>query len=207
MKNQIKTIVAALLLGTVFCANANTLPFTPTIKPYAISMYKVDGKSLINIFINKLEGTKVKISVIDKNGEIVYQEYLGKKETKFRTKLDLANLETGSYSLKVTDGKNVEEHAFEIDNSLIANKVKLFVTGISQNESGSILKVNVDKEGGTKMEITLKDANENVLLKYTMDKNQLNYRSKYNLSKLEKGTYYLEMNDGIQKEVKAVEVY
>lgn len=206
MKNQIKTIVVALLLGTVFFVNAKPLPFIPSIKPYSISIYKVEGKSLINIFINKLEGAKVKISVLDKSGEIVFQEFMGKKDTKFRTKLNLANLETGKYSLEVSDGKNVEVNSFEIDNKLKSDKAKLFVTGISQNAIGSILNVNVDKAEGSKMLITFKDADGNVLLNYEMAKNELKYRSKYNLTKLDKGTYFLEMNDGLQKEVKIVEV-
>lgn len=206
MKNQIKTIVIALLLGTVFYVNAKPLPFISTIKPYAISMYKVDGKSLIKIFIDKLEGSKVRISVIDKSGEIVYQEFMGKKDTAFRTKLDLSNLETGKYSLEVTDGKKIEVNTFEIENKTSPEKVKLFACGISQNAGGSILNVNVDKAEGTKMIITLKDVEENVLLKYEMGKNQLNYRSKYNLSKLQRGTYYLEMNNGVQSEIKIVEI-
>jgi hypothetical protein len=114
MKNQIKPIIAALLLGTVFFANAKTLPSEPTIKPYAMSMYKNDGKPTFNVFVNKLEGTKLKLVLKDSEGAVIYDEILSKKSTEFRTKFNMADLKKGTYTLEIIDGKNVEVKKVEI---------------------------------------------------------------------------------------------
>lgn len=114
MKNQIKPIVAALLMGTVFFANGKTLPAAPTIKPYAMSMYKNIGKPTLNVFVNKLEGTTLKIFLKDSNGDVLYSENMGKKATDFRTKFDMSALKKGTYTLELIDGKNVEIKKVEI---------------------------------------------------------------------------------------------
>ena len=114
MKNQIKPIIAALLMGTVFFANAKTLPAEPTIKPYAMSMYKNDGKPTFNVFLNKLEGTKLKIVLKDSEGTLIYDEVISKKSTEFRTKFNMTDLKKGNYTLEVIDGKNVEIKTVEI---------------------------------------------------------------------------------------------
>ena len=114
MKNQIKPIIAALLMGTVFFANAKTLPAEPTIKPYAMSMYKNDGKPTFNVFVNKLEGTKLKIVLKDSDGTILYDNVIGKKSTEYRTKFDMADLKKGTYTLEIIDGKNVEVKKLEL---------------------------------------------------------------------------------------------
>ncbi|MES2795044.1 MAG: hypothetical protein V4683_03705 [Bacteroidota bacterium] len=114
MKNQIKPIIAALLLGTVFFANAKTLPANPTIKPFASSMYKINGVQAINLFVNKLEGSKVKIVLKDTDGTVIYRDVIGKKRTKFRTKFNMDQLKTGSYTLELTDGNSTEIKNIEI---------------------------------------------------------------------------------------------
>ncbi len=114
MKNQIKPIIAALLLGSVFYSNARTLPANPTIKPFSMSMYKVEGLSSVNVFINKLEGSKIKIVIKDASENIIHEEFMGKKETKLRTKFNFSELKKGTYSIETTDGKNIEIKNFSL---------------------------------------------------------------------------------------------
>lgn len=114
MKKSFKSIFAALLLSSVFYANARTLPANPTIKTFPLGMYKVEGLPSVNVFVNKLEGTKMIIVLKDASGKIVHEEFMGKKETKRRTKFNLSALEKGTYSIELTDGKNVEIKNFSI---------------------------------------------------------------------------------------------
>jgi myo-inositol-hexaphosphate 3-phosphohydrolase len=204
MKNQIKTIVVALIWGTAIFANANSLPVKPTIKTFALSVYKINGESSYNIFVNKLEGSILKITLKDAKNDIFYEQFLSKKETKFRTKLNVSNLESGNYFLELTEGGNVEIKAIEISN--IEKKGKTFETSIIQITGSSILKVNIDKIEGVKVYIYLRDDANNIILGEVLEKTQLNYRVNYNLSKLEKGTYMLEITDGACREEKSVEV-
>jgi hypothetical protein len=207
MKNQIKTIAIALLLGITFYSNADTLPAKPSIKTYAISMYKVNGESLYNLFINKIVGSNLKIMLKDANNETVYEKFIRKNETKFRTKLNLTEMEKGHYILEISDGKNMEKRSIEITgNSKIENNAITFEAGIIQLVASPILKVNINKVEGAKVHIYLKNEDGSVIIDDVMKKSQLIYRTKFNLSKLEKGTYQLEITDGAQKEVKSVEI-
>lgn len=114
MKKSVKSIFAALLLSSVFYANARTLPANPTIKTFALGMYKVEGMPSVNVFVNKIEGTKMKIVLKDATGNIVHEEFMGKKETKRRTKFNFSALEKGTYSIELTDGENKEIKKFSI---------------------------------------------------------------------------------------------
>lgn len=114
MKNQIKTIVTAMLLATTFMANARTLPATPSVKSFAASLYKIDNKEAINLFVNKIKGTKLKLEILDQKGAILYSQVLSKKATKFRTKFNFANLTKGKYTIKLTDSNTVELKTIEI---------------------------------------------------------------------------------------------
>jgi hypothetical protein len=108
MKNQIKPIIAALLLGTTFLVNARTLPVNPTVKPFASSMYVINGRSAVNLSVNKVIGTKLTIVLKNSDGDIIYTEKMGKKATKFRSKLNMTDLPKGKYTLELNDGNNKE---------------------------------------------------------------------------------------------------
>lgn len=114
MKKLIKPIIATLLMGSVFFANASTLPAKPTLKTYAFSMYKNDGKATINLFINKLKGSQVQITIKNANGDVLFTEKMYKNDTNYRTKFDLNALEKGVYNIELNDGANIEHKQFEI---------------------------------------------------------------------------------------------
>ncbi len=114
MKNQIKLIATTLLLATTMMANASTLPTAPTVKSFAASLYKIDNKEAVNLFVNKLKGTKLKLEILDQKGVVLYRQVLNKKATKFRTKFNFANLKNAKYTIKLSEGNNVELKTIEI---------------------------------------------------------------------------------------------
>ncbi len=114
MKNQIKPIITILFLAASFAINARTLPAAPTVKTFAASMYKVVNTDAVNLYIDKLQGSKLKLELLNKNGEIIYTQNLSKKATKFRTKFNMEALEKGKYFLKITNGNTTEIRNIEI---------------------------------------------------------------------------------------------
>ncbi len=114
MKNSVKPIIAALLLGSTLLTNAKTLPLKPTIKPFAYSVYKNDGKATINLFINKLKGSKMYITLKNSQGEVIYEDGMNKNDTYYRTKFNLTELNKGIYILEISDGQNTEIKKIEI---------------------------------------------------------------------------------------------
>ncbi len=83
---------------------------------------------------------------------------------------------------------------------------KSFGASIFKSDFNAKLTVFIDKVKGTKLTIMLKDADGTVLYEDIMGKTQENYRSKFDLSKLEKGTYLIEINDQNKKEIKEINI-
>jgi Secretion system C-terminal sorting domain len=114
MKTQIKSVIAALLLGVATYSNANTSPNLPVNKPFATGIYKSDGKPTLNINIDKMKGAKVAITLTDSDGAIIFEDLMYKKDTYYRTKINMVNLKKGTYSLEIYDGVNKEVKKIEI---------------------------------------------------------------------------------------------
>ena len=114
MKTQIKPIIAALLLGTAMLTNAATLPNKPALKPFATGIYKSMSKPTLNVNIDKLKGAKVDISFMDSKGTVLFEDVMRKNERYYRTKINMAGLEKGTYLLELNDGTNKEVKKVEI---------------------------------------------------------------------------------------------
>lgn len=114
MKNQIKPIITALLLGAFTFASAKTLPVSPKLKSFATGIYKLDGKPIFNVNINKLKGAVVTIVIKDSKGEIVFEDMMRKSVTTYRTKINMAELKKGKYTLELNDGVNIETKKIEL---------------------------------------------------------------------------------------------
>ncbi len=114
MKNQIKPIITALLLGVASFANAGSFKVEPTVKPFATGIYKSVGQPTLNVNIDKEKGTKITITLKDRAGEVIYEDTFTKNQVNYRTKINMNQLEKGTYFLELNDGKNTEVKKIEI---------------------------------------------------------------------------------------------
>ncbi|MDR6563182.1 MULTISPECIES: hypothetical protein [unclassified Arcicella] len=105
MKSIVKTFAIALCSVLSFFANATDKnEATNTQKSFAVGMYQTINTLQMNILIEKLEGKNLSISLKNEKGEVLANEYVGKKGTTYRGKFDLSELEDGKYSFEITDG-------------------------------------------------------------------------------------------------------
>jgi Secretion system C-terminal sorting domain len=111
MKTNLKTIATALLLGVATFVNANVEPAKKSFEAVIIKCSKFPS---LNLFIDKQKGVKVDIEVKDENGNVLYDDVIGKNATNYRSKINLENLPKGIYYIEMTEGRNVDVKKVEI---------------------------------------------------------------------------------------------
>ncbi|WP_338874698.1 T9SS type A sorting domain-containing protein [Spirosoma sp. SC4-14] len=113
MKTIIKSFALALsfaVLTSVASVNAKpiTKPASATAS-YKTGIYSsVDGK--LNIALDKTTGGAVDIRFKDANGRILFAEHIGKKEKTSRIRLNLDELQDGTYLVEITNGVDITTH-------------------------------------------------------------------------------------------------
>lgn len=62
---------------------------------------------VLNVLVEKPAGSRVSIRLVNKTGYTLVNQMLTKKEGKYSLKLNLADLEDGTYQVEVSDGNEV----------------------------------------------------------------------------------------------------
>ncbi|GAB4027530.1 hypothetical protein [Spirosoma koreense] len=114
MKTLIKSLAFALSLAVVTSAAtfAETNPGgrTTTATAYKTGIYtSIDGK--LHIALDKEVGGSVDIRLKSATGEVVYNQHVGKNDSKFRTRLNMNELPDGVYQVEITNGVDTTTHA------------------------------------------------------------------------------------------------
>ena len=114
--------VAALLMS----ASTFTNPTTPNALPFGASAY-VTVNNQIRVAVQKSADVPVVILLRNKNNEVLYQQYIGKKAANYAIKLDVQELTDGQYELEVKSSEgsirkqlNVSTAPFQQDTRVIA---------------------------------------------------------------------------------------
>ena len=103
MKTLIKPLLLALSLSFVAVSFSEAKPGRPVEITFKTGIYSsVNGK--LNIALDKQAGGSVDIMLKNSDGSLLYSQHVGKKETSFRTRLNLDELTDGDYVLMITNG-------------------------------------------------------------------------------------------------------
>ena len=106
MKNLVKSLLYAFAFSfvIVFSASADDKE-AKKITGFGTGIYTTkEGKIRVNV--DKFNKKATVILLEDSKGKVLHQEVVGKNETKFRRLLDMSQLPTGEYTLKITsDGE------------------------------------------------------------------------------------------------------
>ncbi|GAA4406272.1 hypothetical protein GCM10023187_25550 [Nibrella viscosa] len=115
MKTLIKTLVLALTLSAVSqVASANPAGEKKTATSYKAAIFPAANATTLNVIVEKEMGYRVQISVKNALGTVLHTEYLTKKEGKFWSKLNLAELPNGTYRVEVSNGAETTAKEFTI---------------------------------------------------------------------------------------------
>ena len=113
MKTLIKPLLLALSLSFVSISFSEAKPGRSTAATFKTGIYSsVSGK--LNIALDKQAGGPVDIQLKSSDGKLLYSQHLGKKETTFRTRLNLDDLADGEYVLVITNGVETTRQTIKI---------------------------------------------------------------------------------------------
>lgn len=107
------TNIFALAIAATFTAfsaahaddNLKTAKAAPA--AYNVGMYVSKNTSTVNVMVEKQAGGTVKVSIKDDSGKILATQSLNGKEERIWTKFNLSELSDGTYTVEVTNGKDV----------------------------------------------------------------------------------------------------
>ncbi len=125
MKTTIKTI--AVILGLAFStASYASGDDKTTTKPvsYEVGAY-ISNDSKIRVGIKKDFGKRLSVYLKDANGNVIFEENLGKKRANYAVKLNLTELQDGEYSLEVLSGNELFKKKININSRKIERTVVL----------------------------------------------------------------------------------
>ena len=103
MKTLIKPLFLALSLSFITASFSEAKPGRQLVATYKTGIYSTaTGK--LQIALDKQAGGPVDIQLKSSDGKLLYSQHLGKKETAFRTRLNVDELPDGDYVLEITNG-------------------------------------------------------------------------------------------------------
>ncbi|GAB4023957.1 hypothetical protein [Spirosoma koreense] len=110
MKALIKPLLLALTVSFASAAMAETNPSRPTaVATFKTGIYtNTSGK--LNIALDKDKGGAVDVLLKSSTGKILFAQHIGKKETTSRLRLDMSELQDGTYQVDITNGVATTTH-------------------------------------------------------------------------------------------------
>jgi hypothetical protein len=103
MKTLIKPLFLALSLTFITASLSEAKPGRQLVATYKTGIYSTTTGKL-SIALDKQAGGPVDIQLKGSDGKLLYSQHLGKKETTFRTRLNVDELPDGDYVLEITNG-------------------------------------------------------------------------------------------------------
>lgn len=122
MKTIITSIACALALTTSVAFAKPTEEKTSNNRPEATfeSSAFVTADANLRVAIKKNASQKVYLTLKNANGDVLFAETVGKKEMAYAAKINVSDLNDGSYQLEIMSGKNrVVKHL-----NLVSKKVE-----------------------------------------------------------------------------------
>lgn len=187
--------VAVLLSSSAF-ANTTTddkdgIPTVVTTSDkFAYSIYAVKETLKFRLNFENEDGTPVTVKIYDSKGEMIFAETI-KKQTSSHRNYDLSEKGQGVYKVEIIDGdfRAVQE----IGVGIRASEGE-FNAYISKTLSEGSLKIAYQNGNPDGVNIVLRDEKGNVMYEELSANEQ--YFRKFNLSKLNKGTYTMSITSG-----------
>ncbi len=96
MKKLFKTFAVLAISSTLAFANAKPASFQ-------VGMYNVHNTHTLKVFVNKESTDALRLEIKDAQGKVIQSENIGKNKHKMGISLNLSNLESGDYTLELSD--------------------------------------------------------------------------------------------------------
>jgi hypothetical protein len=183
----IKTI-SKLTMLFAFVAFANTLMAGGNLK---VNILPLTSERAV-VAISTIDAANLQISIENENGEKVYYKETDADNKDYRKIFDFSNLERGDYTLSVSTNGLTTEREFSVDNKNIAvGKEKSIIEPYFAFKDG-VLKLSYLNFPEERMSLNFYAGNDLVYSKEMG--NEFNVVEGFDLSRLEKGAYYVVLS-------------
>jgi hypothetical protein len=121
MKKLFKTFAVLALTGT--------MAFAANVKPnsFKVGMYNVQNTNTLKIFLEKENDHALVMEIKDLKGNTLQRELVGKNKTNAGVSLDLSNLESGEYTLQISDKHSTYTKNIEVQKKEIKEELKIVI--------------------------------------------------------------------------------
>lgn len=121
MKTLISTLALALTLGTASFAGVNATPTTAEGKnrlklyaSYESVVYPSQATPVINVIVQKEEGTSVVVRFKTNTGETLAERTVGRGKENVAMKFRVDELPDGLYSVEITNGRDITKKSIKL---------------------------------------------------------------------------------------------
>jgi hypothetical protein len=112
MKNLRKTSIA-LMLGLFIGGFASAQPLQSQnadgqkyYEPFRVGMYRVKNTLSMNVMVEKEKKARLHIRLLDSNGKLLHQEYVGRGIERVAQKFDFSQIHDGQYTIEIRSGED-----------------------------------------------------------------------------------------------------
>jgi hypothetical protein len=134
MKNVKRMLVVALcgvmMSGSVWAAAPRDCKNNKC-ESFEVGMYRVKNTLSMRLMMEKIRGEKVQIRLVDKKGNVLHEEMIGKRTEKYSRKFDFSQIKDGSYTMEITNG-----------DELITKEINLSTAGVVESPARTLVAIN-----------------------------------------------------------------
>lgn len=187
--------VAVLFSTNSFAGNetddkGNPKQLVTTSEGFAYSLYAVKETLKFRLNFENQDASNVTVNVYDANGKLAFTETI-KREKQARRNYDLSELGKGIYKVEIIDGDFSTTREIGIGVKIGHAEFNAYLSKSLNDGSLKLAYQNADTDG---VNIVLRDEKGNVVYDEYSANEQ--YSRKFNLSKLNRGTYTMSVTSG-----------
>lgn len=102
----------ALLAAVLFAGELAALPLKPKkecknneCQTFKVSLYRVKDTYAVKLLMEKQQGEKVNVRLLDRSGKILHQEYVSSHLNQYGRKFNLEELGDGDYTIEISNNR------------------------------------------------------------------------------------------------------
>jgi hypothetical protein len=121
MKTNVKRIALAVALlaaplAATVAAPAPHDPAEPAAKPasFSVSAFRTNSPLKVRVNVQNSDAQRLKVTLKNGNGEVMFLEYLSKKEAGRAFAFDLTGAEDGTYTVEVSNRREKVTRSFDV---------------------------------------------------------------------------------------------
>ncbi|WP_373512787.1 hypothetical protein [Persicitalea sp.] len=117
--NNFKTSALALAFALL---SAASLQAQDTSKTFDTSLYRVQQSMTMRLSMEKNQGERVSIRLINQDGKELHRESVGRNIQKYACNFDLSKVKDGDYTIEIANGSEVQRKSINLSSAEVVKE-------------------------------------------------------------------------------------